>query len=188
MSLEKLKAAKLELLRQNSKINNESERLKNIFSCDPFDGEIIKSLRDRWYNKAESQTDPFQKWYYDISVHLLQIDTEKLESSPKIINPVIPPVTQQIPTVNPTNFLIQKTHQLRNIIIILIPITITSFILGNKLSTNFPNQSVNNSQNNTDSSTTDHVPNFPLSSCGDLDPGGKNAWYPVFITNSQANL
>ena len=188
MSLEKLKSAKSELLRQNPKIDNESERLKNIFCCDPFDGEIIKSLRDRWYNKAESQPDPFQKWYYDISVHLLQIDTEKLESSPKIINPVIPPVTQQIPTVNPTNSLIQKTYQLRNIIIILIPITITSFILGNKFSTNFPNQSVNNSQNNTDSSTTDHVPNFPLSSCGDLDPGGKNAWYPVFITNSQANL
>ena len=53
---------------------------------------------------------------------------------------------------------------------------------------NFRNQSVNNSQNNTDSSKTDHVPNFPLSSCGDLDPGGKNTWYPVFITNSQANL
>ncbi|MEB3119655.1 MAG: hypothetical protein VKL41_00345 [Snowella sp.] len=188
MSLEKLKSAKLELLRQNPKIDNESERLKNIFSCDPFDGEIIKSLRDRWYDKAESQPDPFQKWYYDISVHLLQIDTEKLESSPKIVNSVTPPITQKIPTANPTNLPLAKTHQLRNIIIILIPITIISFILGNKFSTNFPNQSVNNSQNNTDSSTTDHAPNFPLSSCGDLDPGGKNAWYPVFITNSQANL
>lgn len=188
MSLEKLKAAKSELLRQNPKIDNESERLKNIFCCDPFDGEIIKSLRDRWYNKAESQPDPFQKWYYDLSVHLLQIEIEKLEPSPKIVNPITPPITQKIPTANPTNLPLPKTHQLRNIIIILIPITIISFILGNKFSTNFRNQSVNNSQNNTDSSTTDHVPNFPLSSCGDLDPGGKNAWYPVFITNSQANL
>jgi hypothetical protein len=145
-------------------------------------------LRDIWYDKAESQPDPFQKWYYDISVHLLQIDTEKLESSPKIVNPVTPPITQKIPTANPTNLPLAKTHQLRNIIIILIPITIISFILGNKFSTNFRNQFSNNSQNNTDSSTKDHIPNFPLSSCGDLDPGGKNAWYPVFITNSQANL
>ena len=188
INFETLQIAKLELLRQNPNIDNESERLKKIFCCDPFDAEIIKSLRNIWYDKAESQPDPFQKWYYDISVHLLQIDTEELETSQKIVNPVIPPVTQQIPTANPTNPLPQKTHQLRNIIIILIPIMIISFILGNKFSTNFPNKSVNNSQNNTDSSTTDHVPNFPLSSCGDLDPGGKNAWYPVFITNSQANL
>ena len=147
-----------------------------------------KSLRDIWYEKAENQPDPFQKWYYDISVHLLQIDTKELETSPKIVNPVIPPITQQIPTVNPTNPLSQKTHQLRNIIIVLIPITIISFILGNKFSSNFRNQSSNNSQNNTDSSTTDYMPNFPLASCGDLDPGGTNSWYPVFITNSQANL
>ena len=188
MSLEKLKSAKSELLQQNLKIDNESERLKNIFFCDPFDGEIIKSLRDIWYDKAESQPDPFQKWYYDISVHLLQIDTEKLESSPKIVNPVTLPISPQVPTVNPTNLPPPKTHQLRNIILVIIPITIISFILGNKFSTNFRNQSANNSQNNTDSSITDYMPNFPLSSCGDLDPGGKNAWYPVFITNSQANL
>jgi hypothetical protein len=188
MSLEKLKSAKSELLCQNPKIDNESERLKNIFSCDPFDGEIIKSLRDHWYDKAESQPYPFQKWYYDISVHLLQIDTEKLESSPKIVNSVTPPITQKIPTAKRTNPLPQKTHQIRNIIIILIPIMIISFILGNKFLTNFRNQSANNFQKNTDSSITDYMPNFPLSSCGDLDPGGKNAWYPVFIINSQANL
>jgi hypothetical protein len=50
------------------------------------------------------------------------------------------------------------------------------------------NQTFNNSQNNTNSPTTDYMPNFPLSSCGDPDPGGTNSWYPVFITNSQANL
>jgi hypothetical protein len=188
MSFEKLKSAKSELLHQNLKIDNELERLKNIFCCDPFDGEIIKSLRDRWYDKAESQPDPFQKWYYDISVYLLQIDIEKSESSPKIVNPVTPPISQQIPTANPTNPAPQKTHQIRNIILIVIPITIISFILGSKFSSNFYNQSINNSQNNTDSSTTNSMPNFPLSSCGDSDPGGTNAWYPVFITNSQANL
>jgi hypothetical protein len=188
ISFETLQIAKLELLRQSQKIDDDSERLKQIFCCDPFDGEIIKSLRNIWYDKAESQPDPFQKWYYDISVHLLQIDTEQLESSPKKVNPVTPPITQKLPTANPTNPPPPKTHRLRNIIIILIPITIISFILGNKFSTNFRNQFANNSQNNTDSSTTDFVPNFPLSSCGDLDPGGKNAWYPVFIENSQANL
>jgi hypothetical protein len=188
ISFETLQIAKSELFRQSQKIDNDSERLKQIFCCDPFDAEIIKSLRDIWYEKAESQPDPFQKWYYDISLHLLQIDTEKLESSPKIVNPVTPPITQQIPTAKPINPLPQKTHQLRNIIIILIPITIISFILGNKFSSNFRNQSANNSQNNTDSSITDYIPNFPLPSCGDSDPGGTNSWYPVFIENSQANL
>jgi len=188
VNFETLQIAKLELLYQSQNLDDDSERLKQIFCCDPFDAEIIKSLRDIWYEKAESQPDPFQKWYYDISIHLLQIDTEKLETSPKIVNPVIPPITQQSPTVNPTNPLPQKTHQLRNIIIILIPITIISFILGNKFSSNFRNQFSNNSQNNTDSSTTDYMPNFPLASCGDSNPGGTNSWYPVFITNSQANL
>ncbi len=188
INFETLQVAKSELLRQSQKIDDDSERLKQIFCCDPFDAEIIKSLRDIWYEKAESQPDPFQKWYYDISLHLLQIDTEKLESSPKIVNSVTPPITQKIPTANPTNLPLPKTHQLRNIILVIIPIIIISFILGNKFSTNFRNQSANNSQNNTDSSITDYMPNFPLSSCGDLDPGGKNAWYPVFITNSQANL
>ena len=117
MNLEKLKSVKSELLRQNLKIDNESKRLKQIFCCDPFDAEIIKSLRDRWYDKAESQPDPFQRWYYDLSVHLLQIDTEELELSPKIVNPVTPPITQQIPTAKPINSLPQKTHQLRNIAI-----------------------------------------------------------------------
>ena len=28
---------------------------------------------------------------------------------------------------------------------------------------------------------------FPLSSCGDLDPGGANTWYPVFIENTEHN-
>ena len=28
---------------------------------------------------------------------------------------------------------------------------------------------------------------FPLSSCGDLDPGGTNTWYPVFIENTEHN-
>ena len=188
ISLDQLKSAKLELLRQVQKIDDNSEQLKQIFCCDPFDGEIIKSLRDIWYEKAESQRDPFQKWYYDLSVHLLQIDTEKLESSPKIVNPVTPPISSQVPTVNPTNLPPPKTHQTRNIILIIIPITIISFILGNKFSSNFRNQSSSNSQKNPDSSTTDYMPNFPLASCGDSDPGGTNAWYPVFITNSQANL
>ena len=139
ISFQTLKIAKLELLHQNSKIENDSERLKQMFCCDPFDGEIIKSLRDIWYEKAESQSDPFQKWYYDLSVHLLQIDIEKSETSPKIVNTVTPPITQQIPTAKPINSLPQKTHQPRNIIIILIPITIISFILGNKFSSNFRN-------------------------------------------------
>ena len=117
ISLDQLKSAKLELLRQVQKIDDNSEQLKQIFCCDPFDGEIIKSLRDIWYEKAESQRDPFQKWYYDLSVHLLQIDTEELELSPKIVNPVTPPITQQIPTAKPINSLPQKTHQLRNIAI-----------------------------------------------------------------------
>ena len=43
ISFETLKIAKLELLHQNSKIENDSERLKQIFCCDPFDAEIIKS-------------------------------------------------------------------------------------------------------------------------------------------------
>ena len=103
MSFEKLKSAKSELLHQNLKIDNELERLKNIFCCDPFDGEIIKSLRDIWYDKAENQPYPYQKWYYDISVNLLQIDTEKSEPSPKIVNSVTPSITQQIPIANPTN-------------------------------------------------------------------------------------
>jgi hypothetical protein len=192
ISLDKLQLAKLELLRQSQKIDDDSERLKQIFCCDPFDGEIIKSLRDIWYEKAESQPDPFQKWYYDISVHLLQIDIEKSEPSPKIVNPVTPPITQKIPTANPTNPLPKKTHQLRNIIIILIPITIISFILGNKFSSNFRNQTANHSQNHTNpsknNSTDNNMPNFPLASCGDSNPGGTNYWYPVFITNSQANL
>ena len=73
ISFETLQIAKLELLRQSQNLDDDSERLKQIFCCDPFDGEIIKSLRDRWYDKAESQPGSFQKWYYDISVYLLQM-------------------------------------------------------------------------------------------------------------------
>ena len=29
---------------------------------------------------------------------------------------------------------------------------------------------------------------FPLASCGEQDPGGTNAWYPVFIENTENNL
>ena len=61
ISFETLQIAKLELLRQSQKIDDNSERLKQIFCCDPFDAEIIKSLRDIWYDKAENQPDPYQK-------------------------------------------------------------------------------------------------------------------------------
>ena len=186
-----LQVKKQEIFQELTEIESSSQRqqkLEQIFCCDPFDTEIIKSLRDIWYKKEESQPDPFQKWYYDISLHLLQIDTEELQTSPAIVNPTTPPISQQLPTANLTNPLPQKTHQIRNIILIVIPITIISFILGNKFSSNFRNQSSSNSQNNTDSLTTDYMPNFPLSSCGDSNPGGTNTWYPVFITNSKANL
>lgn len=187
INFETLQIAKSELLRQNPTINNDSEQLQKIFCCDPFDEEIIKSLRNIWHEKAENQPKPFQTWCYDISTHLLQIDAEKLEFSPKRVNIVTPPLSQPITTANSSNTLPKKPDQLRNIII-LIPVTIISFILGNNFSSNFCNQSFNNSQNNSNASTTGYSQNFPLSTCGDPNPGVTNIWYPVFIDNSDANL
>ena len=88
MSLEKLKSAKSELLRQSQKVDDDSDRLKQIFCCDPFDASNTKALRDIWHNKAEYQPDPFQRWFSDISIHLLDLGSV---SSPNPISPAPSP-------------------------------------------------------------------------------------------------
>ena len=105
MSLEKLKSAKSELLRQSQKLDDDSERLKQIFCCDPFDASNTKALRDIWHNKAEYQPDPFQRWFSDISIHLLDLGSV---SSPNPISPAPSPTiasyTKPISTTsNPAN-------------------------------------------------------------------------------------
>jgi signal peptidase I len=92
MSLEKLKSAKSELLRQSQKLDDDSERLKQIFCCDPFDVANTKSLRDIWHDKAESQADPYQRWYYDISIYLINLSTNSFsqESTPASMTKVSP--------------------------------------------------------------------------------------------------
>lgn len=96
MSLDKLQSAKLELLRQSQKIDDDSERLKQIFCCDPFDVANTKALRDIWHDKAESQPEPYQRWFSDISIHLLDLSSEP-PSNPVS---VIPSPTTPISTIS----------------------------------------------------------------------------------------
>ncbi len=87
INLENLKKAKAELLRQSPNTSDDTERLQQIFCCDPFDEEIIKSLRNIWHKRAETQPEPFEQWYYDISIHLLNLNTDsfKQKSTPTFI-------------------------------------------------------------------------------------------------------
>ena len=96
INLEQLKSAKSELLRQSQKVNDDSERLKQIFCCDPFDVANTKALRDIWHDKAESQPDPYQRWFSDISIHLLDLSSEP-PSNPV---PIIPSPTTPISRIS----------------------------------------------------------------------------------------
>jgi signal peptidase I len=104
MSLDKLQSAKLELFRQFKKIDDDSEQLEKIFYCDPFDTEIIKSLRGIWYEKADKQPDPFKNWCYDISVHLLNFNMDSSHQE------FLPSMTQVSPLPKKTTFK-QKTSK-----------------------------------------------------------------------------
>jgi hypothetical protein len=88
------------LLRQSQKVNDDSERLKQIFCCDPFDANNTKALRDIWHNKAESQPDPYQRWFSDISIFLLDLspDTSTKRENPTSVTQVIQP-----PNLSPKN-------------------------------------------------------------------------------------
>ena len=119
MSLDKLQSAKLELLRQSQKVDDDSERLKQIFCCDPFDASNTKALRDIWHNKAEYQPDPFQRWFSDISIHLLDLGSV---SSPNPISPAPSPTiasyTKPISTTpNPTSVTLKLSKELLSAII-----------------------------------------------------------------------
>jgi hypothetical protein len=94
MSLEKLKSAKSELLRQSQKVDDDSERLKQIFCCDPFDAGSTKALRDIWHDKAESQPDPFQRWFSDLSIHLLDLDSSSETPSKQQNSTSVEPIPQ----------------------------------------------------------------------------------------------
>ncbi len=187
VSLDDLKSAKLELLRQFHNTSNDSEQLKKIFCCDPFDEEIVKSLRNIWHERSEKQPEPFEQWYYEISIHLLQLDTNKPEPKTEVLNSSSISIFPE----NSINNQAHKSNQLKIIIIALIPLTFFCFILGIFVSNYIRQQSSNPSQSHTNSDPSLNnipSPSFPLSTCGDPNQGGTNTWYPVFIDNSDANL
>lgn len=100
INLDQLKSAKSELIRQSQKVDDDSERLKQIFCCDPFDAGSTKALRDIWHDKAELQPDPFQRWFSDISIHLLDLssnNSSKLQDSTSVTQVI------QLPNLSPEN-------------------------------------------------------------------------------------
>lgn len=196
IKLETLQAAKLELCHKIQSTTNNLDKIKlleQLFCCDPFDSENIKKLRDSWHEQGEIEQEPFQRWSYEISIHFLQID---IETSSESSQPT--PIINTQPSnseFSPNRYLLQtqKTNKI-NPIILIIPFTVVSFILGILISSHWQNQPHSASSQSKQGIDSPHknnlvsLPNFPLATCGDSNPGSGNNWYPVFLENSDENL
>lgn len=109
-TLEQLNAGKSELLTKlkRSGDGEKTELLQQIFCCDPFDEEIAKTLRDNWHERADSEPNPYQGWFADLSIHLLGLSSEsKTPPSPPLSSPnvVTSPAPSSAQTVQSFPFL-----------------------------------------------------------------------------------
>jgi len=189
-----LKHVKSQLMAEMGGLQSHPEqipKLEQLFCCDPFEPQVVKCLRDSWYEQGQRQPEPWQKWCYQISLQLLQFDEIQPSDLPKTsietpppLEPKIPPITQPVETS-------VKKSRFSGIWWLMVPLTLISFALGLFISHTWRNYSMVNSrdnQRNVRGNNWVSSLDFPLASCGDQDPGGKRYWYPVFVKDSAQNL
>jgi hypothetical protein len=214
---EQLKAAKLEILSKIKNIENDfaqQKALEQLFSCDPFDVQNIKALQDSWHNRAESEPEPFEKWFADISIHLLEVDTEI--SSPSLQSTILDISKDNQPTQEITNTTTKIDHNtsvkdsnplLPAVIIgsiiglfIMLALIINNYVnRQQQLSPKPESQPMENANNQPEGSKEENnnhnifdQESFPRSSCGDPMPYNLAefpvTYYPIYTDYSAENL
>lgn len=197
ISEKELEVRKQELWTQFQLLTDEEARrkkLEQVFCCDPFDVQVAQLLRDRWLEKSESQLEPFREWAYGLMVHLLEIgeniktstvESESSNSSQETV--VIPSAVESVATssaVKPSGDSSSGKGGLWLLIILLG----VGFGVGRMFMSNWNgvNQLLGDNFNRSTNRVV--IPNFPLKACGDVNPGGVNTWYPIFVNYSDADL
>jgi hypothetical protein len=195
VSEKELEVRKQELWRQFKLVSEDEARrkkLEQVFCCDPFDVEVAQLLRDLWLEKSESQLEPFREWAYGLVGHLLQISVnvtaaeKKSEFSPAAADPIVIAPTVEPNSKPPVGLVPKKSSAANNLLWLLIGIAVAGIGVnkfwggnGGEVKPIVSGEADKNSH---------AMPNFPLNSCGDVNPGRVNNWYPVFVNYSDADL
>lgn len=181
-------------LRSLSEDEAQRKKLEQVFCCNPFDVHVGNELRNLWHRKSESQLEPFREWAYGLTVHLLElgenVETSTAESklSNSFQETVVIPAPAESSTTASTVKPPVKLSSAKGRLWLLMLLLGVGFGMGRLFMGNWNGNNQIFSGNANRATNRVVMPNFPLKSCGDVNPGGVNTWYPVFVNYSKADL